>query len=77
MTRQPLLGGRLLGWLGTISFSIYLLHPVALRLVTAYAPEAVMIPAVVGLTIALSATGYYGVERPGQALGRVVGPAHR
>jgi peptidoglycan/LPS O-acetylase OafA/YrhL len=69
------------GWLGMISYSVYLLHPVvfdAYRSIPAVhrrytLPEQVLVFAVLlALIIGLSALTYYLVERPMQRLGRRV-----
>jgi len=67
-----------LSWLGMISYSIYLLHPVvlypmvwALKQAPERAPDMSLLMAfAVAATIALSALTFYGVERPAIRLGR-------
>ncbi|GAA2213586.1 acyltransferase [Nonomuraea monospora] len=54
---------RWLAWLGLISFSVYLLHPILLHLLPSL---ALFGPAV----IALSALTYHLIETPGQRLGK-------
>lgn len=73
---------RVLAWLGVISFSLYLLHPLILDAyrdvpTLHYASKSltVQIPLAIGLVavaIAASAVTYYLLERPMQALGRTV-----
>ena len=65
-----LLRGRLLTWLGTISYGIYLWNRVVLQLIHRH-PEPRGLPgtlltwlAVLGGTIALGAASWYLVERP-------------
>ena len=60
----------LVSWLGTISFSTYLLHPFAIGFAETFAPAADVLVVAVALTIVLSAIGYRLVEVPGQMLGR-------
>jgi peptidoglycan/LPS O-acetylase OafA/YrhL len=71
---------RFLAWLGVISYSVYLLHPLVLDgfrdipvLHHASGSLAVQVPLAIGLlviVIAVSAATYYVVEKPMQALGR-------
>jgi peptidoglycan/LPS O-acetylase OafA/YrhL len=73
---------RALAWLGMISYSVYLLHPLVLNvfqsihaLHDASRSLVVQVPLAVGLfmaVIAVSAVSYYAVEKPMQALGRNV-----
>ncbi|WP_188578278.1 acyltransferase family protein [Azorhizobium oxalatiphilum] len=62
-----LFSSRTLAWLGSISFSTYLLHPLAIGL--AERMGGGFIPVALVLTLLLSALGYYLVELPGQKLG--------
>jgi peptidoglycan/LPS O-acetylase OafA/YrhL len=55
---------------GTVSYSIYLLHPIANAAADQYMSEAAKVPAALAFTIILSAIGYRYVELPGIALGR-------
>jgi len=68
--RSPLFGNRVTGWLGSISFSTYLLHPFAMSFASAFAPSALYPVACVGFTLILSVLGYRWIEMPGQALGK-------
>ncbi|GAB1691379.1 acyltransferase family protein [Krasilnikovia sp. M28-CT-15] len=70
---------RILAWLGTISYSLYLLHVVVLGQVTRLMPDLASRPAplrvVAGgafllLALGVAAVSQRLVERPGQALGR-------
>jgi len=73
---------RVLAWLGVISFSVYLLHPLILdayrdvpTLHGASTSLTVQIPLVIALAavvIAASAVSYYLLEKPMQALGAAV-----
>ncbi|MBB2914609.1 peptidoglycan/LPS O-acetylase OafA/YrhL [Streptosporangium becharense] len=78
---------RALTWLGLVSYSIYLLHPLLLESVEWFWPEPLAVPAglrllalagVVGLLLGLSALTWRLVEAPAQRLGRrlVSGPGH-
>ena len=58
--------------LGAMSYSIYLLHPVAIAAAEDYAPGNWRVPVAVGLTAVLSMVGYHIVEKPGIALGRKI-----
>lgn len=58
-----------IAWLGAISFSIYLLHPLAMTIAQDYVPTDAVMSVSVGLTLVLSVLGYYLVEVPGQRLG--------
>jgi peptidoglycan/LPS O-acetylase OafA/YrhL len=57
-------------WLGTISYSMYLLHPLAIYLADLCVAPELSLPCGLLLTVLLSAVGYHFVEVPGQALGR-------
>ncbi|GAA3714698.1 acyltransferase [Nonomuraea antimicrobica] len=70
---------RVLAWLGVISYSIYLLHPLLLEGVERFWPEPLAVPlgprlvaltGVIGLLLGLSALTWRFVEAPGQRLGR-------
>lgn len=62
----------LLPALGAMSYSIYLLHPIAAAAANRYVAEALQVPAAITLAVALSWIGYNVIERPGIALGRIV-----
>lgn len=76
------LNNRLLVWLGTISFSLYLLHPIAYGLVALMInPKhlalgnlhlARFVSLSILLSIVLAALGYYCVEKPAIKVGRSV-----
>ena len=70
MRNSEFMSSPVLGWLGMISFSTYLLHPLALGIANAYAPPSISL--VVGIlgTLLFASAGYYFIEVPGQALGR-------
>jgi peptidoglycan/LPS O-acetylase OafA/YrhL len=73
---------RTLAWLGMVSYSVYLLHPLVLDafrdippLHNASTSLVVQVPLAIGLlvtSIAVSGVTYYAVEKPMQALGRKV-----
>ncbi|WP_186308483.1 acyltransferase family protein [Paraburkholderia sp. BCC1885] len=70
--QSPLVTNRVTGWLGSISFSTYLLHPLAMGLASALVPSSLFSATCVLLTLVLSVAGYRWVELPGQALGKRV-----
>lgn len=75
---QRLLSGRLLGWLGRISFSLYLVHfPVVVTFGQLFGPEHWWWGALVSvpLSVALAQLMYRWVELPAQALAGRVGAA--
>lgn len=60
-------------WLGRISYSVYLLHPFVLLVVSQTRwPAWLAIPGAVLGTLTLAELSYRFVERPGIALGRVI-----
>jgi peptidoglycan/LPS O-acetylase OafA/YrhL len=70
-----------LAWLGIVSYSVYLLHPLAFDayrdIRTLHVPhpigtQVLLAAAIVAIIIAASALTYYGVEKPMQRLGRRV-----
>ena len=67
-----LVNSTLIGWLGKISFSTYLLHPFAIQFAENFVPAKGTFILSVVLTLLLSALGFYLVELPGQRLGRWV-----
>ena len=64
------LNGGLLPWLGAMSYSTYLLHPLAGALASEYLPVPIQVGASVLLTLILSWFGFRFVEQPAIALGR-------
>ena len=75
---QQLLSGRLLGWLGRISFSLYLVHfPVVVTFGQVFGPEHWWWGAMVSVTVSLvlAQLMYRWVERPAQTLAIRVGAA--
>jgi peptidoglycan/LPS O-acetylase OafA/YrhL len=70
--RSPLVTNRITGWLGSVSFSTYLLHPFAMALASALVSSHLYAVTCVLLTLVLSVLGYRLVELPGQALGKRV-----
>jgi len=67
---SPLVNNRLTGWLGSISFSTYLLHPFSMGLASSLVSPGLFAVTCVLLTLVLSVLGYQLVELPGQALGK-------
>ena len=67
----------MLVYLGTISYSVYLMHALVLHLprpdIARPAQFALMLGAVLGLSVA----SYHLVEKPGQRLGRMVVARYR
>lgn len=70
---------RMLAWLGMISYSLYLLHPLLLETVDGLLPDPAELPlgwrlallvAVLGALVALSALTWRLVEKPAQRLGK-------
>lgn len=59
-------------WLSTVSYSLYLLHPLAWVICAELVPHSYLLLASVLMTIGIAALGYYLVEMPGQELGRRV-----
>ncbi len=61
------------GWIpltGAVSYSIYLLHPIANAAAEQYAPPEGQVAMALVLTLIMSAIGYHFVEKPGISLGR-------
>ncbi len=56
--------------LGTISYSVYLLHPPVQAIVPIWRNPIYSLLAMLGLTIAVSACTYRFIEQPGIALGK-------
>jgi peptidoglycan/LPS O-acetylase OafA/YrhL len=63
---------RLLLGLGTISYSVYLLHPIVLRLMPAHLPAAQFLPLTVSITLAVASVTYALLERPFIQLGHTL-----
>lgn len=62
-----------LAWLGSISFSLYLLHVIAIDVAHAAVGNGLaFILLTLVLTVVFAVVGFYGVERPGITLGRAV-----
>lgn len=65
---------RPLAWIGLVSYSLYLFHPVVLyrlqHLAVGWSDVALGVVLTTAFSILLAAVVYYGVERPCMALGR-------
>jgi peptidoglycan/LPS O-acetylase OafA/YrhL len=72
--RSPLFDNRVLPWLGAMSFSIYLLHPIALAAAEAITPSAWSLPIALVLTLGLSIIGFRLIELPGVRLSKRLTP---
>ncbi len=67
-----------LAWLGLVSYSVYLLHPLVLNAFRAtfgahhypFGIQVLIATAILGVVLALSAVTYYAVEKPMQRVGR-------
>jgi peptidoglycan/LPS O-acetylase OafA/YrhL len=69
-----LFDNRLLPWLGAMSFSIYLLHPIALAAAEAITTSAWYLPIALGLTLLFSVIGYRLIELPAVKLSKRLTP---
>lgn len=67
-----LVNSRVIGWLGAISFSTYLLHGFAMDIAQDYVAAGGVLVVSLVLALVFSVLGYYLVEVPGQKLGRWV-----
>jgi len=74
--RSRLFDNRLLPWLGAMSFSIYLLHPIALAAAEAAVSATWRLPLGLALTLALSFLGYRLIELPAVALSKRLTTRH-
>lgn len=63
------LKSRVVVWLAMLTFSIYMLHPLAWTVSVSMVPDIAVPFVAVALTILLSVASYYLVEAPGQRLG--------
>jgi peptidoglycan/LPS O-acetylase OafA/YrhL len=73
MRYRQYLANPVLGWLGKISYSVYLLHmPVLSLLVPLHLPNGVYFPLLFAGTLALSHVTFHWVEAPGITLGRAL-----
>lgn len=68
----PVLTTGLIPAIGAASYSVYLLHPVAIAAAEQHAPAVLAVPIALGLTLAMAWAGYQWVERPGISLGRTL-----
>ncbi|WP_294389805.1 acyltransferase [uncultured Sphingomonas sp.] len=74
--RSRVMNNRVLAWLGSISLSIYLLHPIAMALCAGVTPDLAKIGFTLAVTLALSWACFQAIERPGIALGRRLARRH-
>jgi peptidoglycan/LPS O-acetylase OafA/YrhL len=72
---------RVLAWLGLVSYSVYLLHPLVFDAFRDIRPlhrqhsagaQLLLGAGCVAVILAASAAAYYGIEKPMQKLGRTV-----
>jgi peptidoglycan/LPS O-acetylase OafA/YrhL len=63
---------RILVGLGTISYSVYLLHPPLVAVVPVWPNPIYSLLAMLGLTVVISSCTYRFIEQPGMALGKRV-----
>jgi peptidoglycan/LPS O-acetylase OafA/YrhL len=71
---------KVLAWLGAISYSLYLLHPVVMHVIWRMAMQpdsavprlgiAPLVVTTIACSVVVAAVSYYGVERPAIATGR-------
>jgi len=66
----PVFRNRTLSTLGAISFSTYMLHPLALAFCKRFTSGGIWVACSILLALAMSFVGYRWVERPGIELGR-------
>lgn len=70
LRESPVLNRGFLPYLGIMSYSIYLLHPIAIAIATQYVVRGWQPAAALALTGVFTLAGYYLVELPGIDLGR-------
>jgi peptidoglycan/LPS O-acetylase OafA/YrhL len=72
---------RVLAWLGLVSYSVYLLHPLVFNAYRSIPVlhhthpmdiQVLLAAGILAVILAVSAASYYGIEKPMQRLGRVV-----
>lgn len=73
LREQPLLASGWMPRLGTYSYSIYLLHPIAIAFATSYAEGPFRIPLALALLVPIAWVGFNHVETPAIAMGRKYG----
>jgi peptidoglycan/LPS O-acetylase OafA/YrhL len=81
LTFRHLRWPRALTWMGLISYSLYLLHPLVIEVYHHFYPsrqhafpvQVLIAAGLVAIMIAVSSVTYLAVERPAQGLGRRVG----
>jgi peptidoglycan/LPS O-acetylase OafA/YrhL len=62
-----------LAWLGTVSYSVYVLHGAVYAILPAFAPGWIMVPLWSVLIGLMGWAGYRWIEMPAQQLGRRYG----
>lgn len=70
LRNSRVIGSGVLPWMGTMTYSLYLLHPIAIVITYDYFAPAWQIPAMVALVSVFTLFGYYVVELPALRLGR-------
>lgn len=59
-------------WLGAASYSVYMMHPLAIALAVHLGPAILVVPAALALTLVMALASYRFIELPGIRLGRAL-----
>ena len=70
LRNSKVIGSGVLPWMGTMTYSLYLLHPIAIVITYDYFAPAWQIPAVIVLVSVFTLVGYYAIELPALRFGR-------